>query len=1116
MTFSTTPSTCFANGSITISLSGSDVGSLSQIAYTAIHSSTQETYVSTNPVIENLPKGNYSVILDAYYQNTIPFQKTGSTTVPGTYVAPTAFKINDSGLIGTRKTLKCKNSGRVSLKINGGVFPYTVETYLNSTLLKSETFSTNQNSGTNENLPDYKDYYNIENLPAGYYTFKIKDGCNYVMPIVSEMITQVTEDFHCQLIAVKPSTNINHYNIVNIDFGDNIVSSDELYKYYYDQVHRNIPWWEYTYSYNGGTDKNWKNIPTTWETFDTVSSASKYCDMWGKNYKIKVRVKGCGANACVQDREIKFGGVLEIFSHNIFDQATGCVDEENIKVVVVFRSNELNAFYTAPIYYKITDILSGQVLVENSVNARSWAWEKIMNRNRIGDKLQVIVNDCFNCVLINGSYTIPPSPEVTWLKTNFNRVCSGASDFDFIRWSWNECLNSGNKPPNNTKIELIESPNSNYYHFVATFNHSQNKWTITQDNLSGFTVFAEESCNIKLQGKDLLSGIYKWRITDGCGRNETLQANYEFYSFEIEEPFSFNIQTFCDGKRYEPKVKLKAKRKGDNYQVNAPVSFEVTGVPGGFAPSSGVCNIDYVTLSLPGNYQISFNYLGTDLSCLIPPKSMFYNPSSLSLINVYGYACEDEIKKVVKVVINVDSTTGMAPFLFEIFKENGDYITSNHTGIFYDVGAPDEYLLVRITDQCGATINNQRVKITNLLSGAKIAFADNTHVCFGGDIRLHGISIVGAQMGYRWTGPDAFSSQSKDPVITNADYKHEGTYFLTVEGLECSVKDDIYITILMPDTGYIDDFVCRGERYIRHGFDIEPLDIPNKTYTFYLSDLKTTEYNCDSTSCLFLTVKDYAFLSTEPLGEICADEPYFILPWNFYDETKLFYNIVFNDIALQNGFQNVDSGAIVNPHYLEIAIPQGIDKQDYITPHHYSATLFVNNGSCNSRLQDLPIKISYPAWIIEQKWNDVIALLNDRYNGGYLFSKYEWYKNGRKLEGEGGSYIYILPSLEFGAEYRALITRASDGEAFFTCPLKPEYRSGIRLYPQLVSKNEPVFIETQQNCTALIWNILGQKIAQHSVYENQINKIYVNQTGFFLVEIITENEHRETFKIIVK
>jgi hypothetical protein len=783
-------------------------------------------------------------------------------------------------------------------------------------------------------------------------------------------------------------------------------------------------------------------------------------------------------------------------------------------ISVGFHSS--NEYFTAPLYYKVTHVASGDIWSEGTINSKSWYWSATKNRDKIDDYLNLIVNDKNNCSLINENQQIPAPPDNHWPCFFNNRVCNTASDYDYLSWFWNECGNSYDKPPENTKIELLASPNSNYYHFVASYNRSQNKWTITQDNNSGFTVSTNGDCNIVLQGKDLVSGTFRWKITDNCGRNDLTEVPYVFYKYEIEEPFSFAIETTCEGKKYLPKVKMAGIRKDDGHKINIPVSFEVSGDAGGYFPSTGLCNYDHITFTKPGNYTVTFNINGTNIDCFIPPKSITYTYNGLSIINAYGYACDDGFNHVRKVVVTVDSTSGVAPYKFDLYDQYGVFIASNNTGIFYDAGAPNETVLVTISDKCG-TSYGQNVKITNLESGANVAFANSENVCFGDAIFLHGIAITGALMGYVWKGPDNFSSLSKDPVIYNSTLRHEGDYILSITGLECAIIDSVFITIIPPDTAYYEDFVCPDSKYANYGFEIDPLLIPDTTFIFYNSNLKSNLYQCDSTACLILNVREYASLLIDSVGEICADAPFFVLPCNLFGENNLFYNLRFNEHALLQGFIDIDSGRMTYNDRIEIQMPYRSDIQEYVMPHNnYAASILVNNGTCNSRNLEFPFQISYPNWILEQKWNDVIALLNDRYNGGYTFSKYEWFKNGEKLKGENRSYIYILPTLDFGAEYRALVTRTLDGEACFTCPLIPQYRSNVKVYPQFISQNEPIFVETQEDGNVTIWNLLGQKIAQHPVWENQVNKIYLNETGFFLLEVVTINRFKQTFKIIVK
>jgi len=70
--------------------------------------------------------------------------------------------------------------------------------------------------------------------------------------------------------------------------------------------------------------------------------------------------------------------------------------------------------------------------------------------------------------------------------------------------------------------------------------------------------------------------------------------------------------------------------------------------------------------------------------------------------------------------------------------------------------------------------------------------------------------------------------------------------------------------------------------------------------------------------------------------------------------------------------------------------------------------------------------------IIEQKWNDVLALLNSKYNGGYELSDFHWYRNGTLLEGQTSSYIYLPEGLTKGDEYYAEATTQT-GEKLTTC-----------------------------------------------------------------------------------
>ena len=85
----------------------------------------------------------------------------------------------------------------------------------------------------------------------------------------------------------------------------------------------------------------------------------------------------------------------------------------------------------------------------------------------------------------------------------------------------------------------------------------------------------------------------------------------------------------------------------------------------------------------------------------------------------------------------------------------------------------------------------------------------------------------------------------------------------------------------------------------------------------------------------------------------------------------------------------------------------------------------------------------YPASVFTQKWNDVLAVYNDRYNRGegregYHITAFQWYKDGQPIDGATGSYYYTGPDeqLDFNALYSVLLTR-DDGTVIRSCEYRP-------------------------------------------------------------------------------
>ncbi|MGG5577574.1 MBG domain-containing protein [Myroides sp. C15-4] len=126
--------------------------------------------------------------------------------------------------------------------------------------------------------------------------------------------------------------------------------------------------------------------------------------------------------------------------------------------------------------------------------------------------------------------------------------------------------------------------------------------------------------------------------------------------------------------------------------------------------------------------------------------------------------------------------------------------------------------------------------------------------------------------------------------------------------------------------------------------------------------------------------------------------------------------------------------------------------------------------------------------VLLQKYDNLVFVNNNsKTNGGYVFSKYEWYKNGQKvadkqLFSEGGTSGDLLDPT--AAYYAVLYT--SRGQVFTTCPMQVTRKNtyAMTVYPNPVDKNKPLTVRFDYPVAAFktseytIYNTLGQFITK--------------------------------------
>ena len=313
--------------------------------------------------------------------------------------------------------------------------------------------------------------------------------------------------------------------------------------------------------------------------------------------------------------------------------------------------------------------------------------------------------------------------------------------------------------------------------------------------------------------------------------------------------------------------------------------------------------------------------------------------------------------------------------------------------------------------------------------------------------------------------------------------------FPTVDGC-----DSIYELQLMVNAHFFNEKhikLCADDSIDWHGLHIASLEPQPDEYLFW--DSLLTQLNCDSVYHLYVLALDttmevnydticigdtlhvldhiytiagdykdttlnvdgchhfiYTHLAVIPptvptiwADTMCSQDQAFELHYTYTSHDPLSFSLYYDSLGHEMGFEDMIDVPITeytNPMVITIPIPlRDDDRTKYPRPDVYHFTLVLDNGFCQRPMEDCvndsTFIMSYPAWLIEQHYMDVIALLSEKYNGGYTWTDYQWYKGDSILVGQTKPYLHIPTGLELGASYYVRLKRPNEEQDFQTCPI---------------------------------------------------------------------------------
>lgn len=348
-----------------------------------------------------------------------------------------------------------------------------------------------------------------------------------------------------------------------------------------------------------------------------------------------------------------------------------------------------------------------------------------------------------------------------------------------------------------------------------------------------------------------------------------------------------------------------------------------------------------------------------------------------------------------------------------------------------------------------------------------------------------------------------FNDDPKRPIYTTGIYSDT-----IVNEYGCNTIRVLNLTVLnRPQDTYTYDTICSHEEYYFNGELIAKSGI-------YRDTLKSAN-GCDSVSILEILVNESLFVDFDSTVWVCEDDENLIVPY-----TLLSGNFISCDVDMKLMASNKSYVSISNviPQSDALVIPMA----DSIIPGIYNLNLTFGKTSCGLESVVLPIQVYYSKEILAQRWNDVLAVKNEKYNhlwndndtSGYQFIAFQWYKNGQPIEGATSSILYEPEGFDLDAEYYVLLTRLSDNVTIRSCVADLQDLSAKDEGVVVFESNKVLSVVASRSAEMRIWTSTGILTRSVDVHEGE-NVVYTTGlSGVYILDFLFEDGGRDIKQVV--
>ncbi|MBQ7448215.1 MAG: T9SS type A sorting domain-containing protein [Paludibacteraceae bacterium] len=359
------------------------------------------------------------------------------------------------------------------------------------------------------------------------------------------------------------------------------------------------------------------------------------------------------------------------------------------------------------------------------------------------------------------------------------------------------------------------------------------------------------------------------------------------------------------------------------------------------------------------------------------------------------------------------------------------------------------------------------------------------------------------------TGEEVLTGTIPQGAVTIADFNFslahtvdnaEHSFLLTLTNTGCAIKSNSFVEPALTICNVYSDTICQTEQYAENGFNVTAPEVGMNKLV-----------NGNDTLYLFVEAVPVAEIGT--IEATCASEGSVVsVPFEITQGTPATYSIIFKDAR----FEPIE-GKLPSNGEFAITVPEGVEGGQFEAELH----LYSEYGHCESVAQTFTFNLSHDN-LVYSKWNDVLFIDNHEDK----FVSYQWYENGKALEGETEQRLYKPEDGMTGSYYCVMTT--TDGATVQTCEYlfsdAPRSADVVaeryhKVTPTHLAPGQTLTIERSEttNADIIVYDPTGRQVSR--VYtESEKTEIKVpSVVGVYMIRLTDrENGDSWTEKIIVK